>query len=146
LAREARRIEVEVCGHRGGGQDQAAAAHGGFLFLSFDGRDAAARPLAVASETARALRRRGVLAYTGRSRISGRRIEAVVERFRRGDRATAAALDALAACAREAGEALKAGDLDHLAGAVDRNWESEKRLHPSITNATLDRLFVIARR
>ncbi|HET6202618.1 MAG TPA: hypothetical protein VFI25_07425 [Planctomycetota bacterium] len=146
LAREARRIEVEVCGHRGGGQDQVAAARGGFLSIAFDGADGEARRIGVAASLRKALRRRCLLVYSGRSRISGRLIEAVMRRFIRGDRRTCAALDALLACAEEARRALRAGDAEALARAVARNWEAEKRLHPSITNARVERLFAAAAR
>lgn len=141
LAREARRIEVEVCGHLGGGQDQAAAAHGGFLFVEFDGPDGKARRIRLSPATRRALRRRLVVVYSGRSRVSGRLIDGVMGRFRRGERRTCAALDALLECAEAAREALARGDVDALASAIARNWEAQKRLHPSITNRRLESLF-----
>jgi D-glycero-alpha-D-manno-heptose-7-phosphate kinase len=146
LARQARRIEVEVCAHRGGGQDQVAAARGGFLSIQFDGPDGEARPIPLPPPFLRQLRSRCVLVYTGIPRISGRLIEGVMGRFLRGERATRAALDALAACARAARRALRAGDVEALAEAVGRNWEAEKRLHPSITNARIERLFAAAAR
>ncbi|MCI0586622.1 MAG: GHMP kinase [Planctomycetes bacterium] len=146
LAREAHRIEVEVCGHRGGGQDQVAAACGGFLSIRFDGPDGEARPIPLPSSFLRELRSRCVLVYTGIPRISGRLIEGVMGRFLRGERTTCAALDALAACARAARRALRAGDVEALAEAVGRNWEAEKQLHPAITNARIERLFAAAAR
>jgi len=144
LAREARRIEVEVCGHRGGGQDQAVAASGGFLEIAFDGPDGKARRVPVSDPVLEALRRRCVLVYTGLPRISGRLIEGVMRRFLRGEPSTRAALDALVECARAARRALEAGDIEALALAVAANWAQQKRLHPSITNARIERLFAAA--
>src|SRR5262245_37795043 len=146
LAREARRIEVEVCGHRGGGQDQASAARGGFLSIRFDGPEGDARPIPLPPAFLRELRSRCVLVYTGIPRISGRLIEGVMGRFLRGERKTCAALDALAECAWAARRALRVADLEALAGSVGRNWEAQKRLHPSITNARIERLFAAAGR
>ncbi len=144
LAREARRIEVEVCGHRGGGQDPIAAARGGFLSIRFDGPEGDARPILVPAAFRREIRSRCVLVYSGIPRISGRLIEGVMGRFVRGERKTGAALDTLADCAQAARAALRGADVEALAEAVGRNWEAQKRLHPSITNARIERLFAAA--
>src|SRR5205807_246373 len=41
-------------------------------------------------------------------------------------------------------DALEQGDFARTAGLVNHNWAAQKRLHPSVTNAEVERLFAAA--
>ena len=59
---------------------------------------------------------------------------------------TRGAIDRLKAIACEMKEALMRGDLDSFAKLLAENWENQKRLHPSVTNEQIEKLFAIAKR
>ncbi len=141
LAERSRRTEVEELGVPGGFQDHYAAAFGGALLLTYDGGVAVER-LAISDATSDALARRGVLVYTGVSRISASTITAVSDAYRARDRAVCAALAAMKALAVEMAVSLRAGDLDALGEQLGEHWVHQRALHPTITT---DRIEAIGR-
>ena len=84
-AAESRDRRSRSCGIAGGFQDHYAAAFGGALLLSFSRLRAAWSAPDLPDATADALARRGVLLYTGESRISAQTIAAVRDGYVAGD-------------------------------------------------------------
>ncbi|HET7456584.1 MAG TPA: hypothetical protein VFJ74_02950 [Gemmatimonadaceae bacterium] len=139
LAQESRRLEVDDLGVAGGWQDHYAAAFGGALGLRFEGgSDIRVERIPLAPETVRALERRCTIVYTGRSRISGETITAVLDAYRTRERATLAALDAMKSLAGQMTTALAAGSVDELAALVGEHWEWQRALHPAISTPLID--------
>lgn len=133
----------QVLGITGGKQDQYAATLGGFNFLRF--RDSVdVDRLDLPSEFVEELSSRTVLCWTGESRVSGDIHDRVWEAYRSGDSDTISALFELRSAAEKARESLLEGDIDGLASVVRTNWENQKRLHESVTNADVNRLFEVA--
>ena len=145
LAEASRALEVEELGIAGGRQDHYAAAIGGALDLGF-GVTVDVRRIALPPDCVRAIESRCVVAYTGKSRISGETITAVRDAYRGGERRVVGALARMAALAGEMADALTRGALDDLAALVDEHWTHQRALHPAITTPRIDALYDAARR
>jgi D-glycero-alpha-D-manno-heptose-7-phosphate kinase len=143
LAELSRRTEVEDLGIAGGFQDHYAAAFGGALLLTFEGCVGVER-LALSAATSEGLARRGVLLYTGESRISANTITTVVDACRAHDPQVCGALAHMKALARHMAAALRAGDLDTLGALVGEHWVHQRALHPSITTPRIDAIVAAA--
>ncbi|MBM4032774.1 MAG: GHMP kinase [Planctomycetes bacterium] len=143
LASEIEREELHILG---GKQDQYASALGGVQFMEFFGETVRAAPLRLAAATEFALQKHLVLCYTEQSRLSGDIHQRVTDAFARGEPGTTGAMADLKRIAREMKDALLLGDLDAFARLMSENWENQKRLHPSVTNARIEELFAIAAR
>jgi D-glycero-alpha-D-manno-heptose-7-phosphate kinase len=141
LAERSRRTEVEDLGIAGGFQDHYAAAFGGALLLTYEGC-VGVELLAVSDATCDALAHRGVLLYTGVSRISASTIVAVSDAYRARDPRVCSALARMKALAVEMAASLRAGDLDTLGEQIGEHWVHQRALHPAITT---DRIEAIAR-
>jgi len=145
LAEWSRAVEVEELGIAGGRQDHYAAAFGGALGLSF-GRHTTVDRCAMSAATVHALEARGLLVYTGESRLSGTTITAVLDAYRDRVPRVLDALDRMKALAVQMRDALRAGDVDALAAHVDEHWTHQRALHPKITTDRIDALETAARR
>jgi D-glycero-alpha-D-manno-heptose-7-phosphate kinase len=145
LAELSRRTEVEELGIAGGFQDHYAAAFGGALLLTFEGCVGVER-LTLGESTSNALAHRGLLIYTGESRISASTITTVVDACRAHDPRVCGALARMKLLAREMAAALRAGDLDALGTLVGEHWTHQRMLHPSITTPRIDAIMDVARR
>jgi D-glycero-alpha-D-manno-heptose-7-phosphate kinase len=134
-----------LLGILGGKQDEYASALGGIRYYTF--RDTVqAEQLDLGSVLTEELRSRLVLVYSGASRLSGSIHEHVWGGFRAGEPGVAGALASLRRLAREMKDALLSHDLDTFGDLLTENWESQKALHPSVTNPQLDDIFDLARR
>jgi D-glycero-alpha-D-manno-heptose-7-phosphate kinase len=137
LAELSHRTEIEELGVPGGFQDHYAAAFGGALLLTYDGC-VGVELLSVSDETRAALARRGVLVYTGVSRISASTITAVSDAYRARDSVVCAALARMKALATEMAAALRHGDLDALGAQLAEHWIHQRALHPTITTERIE--------
>ena len=145
LASRSRETEVEELKVAGGFQDHYAAAFGGALLLTFSdcvGVEALTLPPRCADD----LVRRGVLLYTGESRLSGNIVGAVRESYERGDTQVCVSLERIKALAGEMAAALRAGDLDSLGRLVGEHWVHQRGLHPSITTPRIEAIVDTAAR
>jgi D-glycero-alpha-D-manno-heptose-7-phosphate kinase len=145
LATLSRATEVEDCGVAGGYQDHYAAAFGGALLLGF-GECISVEPLTLPGTSAADLVTRGVLVYTGESRLSGSTITAVRDAYLNGEQRTVAALARMKALAGEMAGAMRAGDIDALGRMVGEHWVHQRALHPSITTPRIDSIVETAER
>ena len=145
LASLSRATEVEELGMAGGFQDHFAAAYGGALLLTF-GATADVERIELTDHTRTELARRGILVYTGESRISGDTIIAVRNAYLAGDRRVVDALARSKSLAFEMAAALRAADLDTLGALVGEQWIHQRQLHPSITTPRIDTIVETAAR
>lgn len=142
LAHEACQLGA-LLGILGGKQDEYAAALGGVNLMRF-GEDVSVEALPLAPETQAALEARLVLCYSQQARLSSDIHDRVWGAYERGDGAVGAHLRKLREIALAMRETLVAGDFPATAALLNRNWAAQKRLHPSITNATVDALLTTA--
>ena len=89
-------------------------------------------------------RRTWLLCYTGKSRLSSDIHQKVVDAFLSNDSETLSALGNLKTITRDMKTALLKGDLFNFARLLSENWKNQKRLHSSVTNPQIDKLFEIA--
>jgi D-glycero-alpha-D-manno-heptose-7-phosphate kinase len=144
LAELASRIEREELHIRGGKQDQYASATGGVSYLTFEGHRVTHYALRLDEDLVREMHRRMVLCYTGTSRLSGAIHQHVAEAVARGEPGTVRAMAELKRIAAAMRRALLSGDLAGFGRLLSENWENQKRLHPSVTNAEVEGLFAAA--
>jgi len=144
IAELAHLLETEELHVAGGKQDQYAAAVGGVNFLEFNDPAVAVSPLRLAQGVVNELEKHLVLCYTGKSRVSGNIISAVMNAYQQGVPSTTRALHRLKEIAREMKSALLRGDLAAFGRLLSENWACQKALHPSVTNPQIDVLFELA--
>ncbi|MDQ6887816.1 MAG: hypothetical protein M3068_11035 [Gemmatimonadota bacterium] len=144
LAERSREVEVEELGIAGGRQDHYAAAFGGALGLWF-GESVTVRQLDLDSDVLARLERRCVVGYTGRSRLSGETITAVLDAYRDREPRVTGALARMRTLAQEMIMALELGSLDDLGALVDEHWEHQRSLHPTIETPEIERVLALAR-
>ena len=145
LAEWSRAVEVDEMKIAGGRQDHYAAAFGGALALTFDGKTRV-ECIALPAHAQHALERRCVLAYTGESRISATTITAVLDAYRDRVPRVVEALARMKSLAVDMAQALRSGDIDALSLLVDEHWREQRSLHPAITTARIDAIEDAARR
>jgi D-glycero-alpha-D-manno-heptose-7-phosphate kinase len=145
LAARSRATEVEELHVAGGYQDHYASAYGGALLLRFTDC-VGVEPLPLADATADRFVRRGVLLYTGESRLSGETVAAVRDAYLAGDPRATAALARMKTLAIEMADALRADDLDGLGALLREHWVHQRDLHPLITTPKIEAIVETALR
>jgi D-glycero-alpha-D-manno-heptose-7-phosphate kinase len=144
LAEEASRIERDELGILGGKQDHYASALGSLSFLEFRGEVVRSSELKVTRSVALELEKNLVICYTGKSRLSGEVHARVKERFENNDPHTVGAIEEMKSIALEMKDALLGEKMTSFAELLNRNWDCQKRLHPSVTNDQIEEIFQTA--
>ncbi len=144
LAQAAIRLETGKLQNTGGGQDQYAAAFGGFQGFHFAAGGVTRRALAVPAAAQQALAGALLLCYSGVSRISGDVLGAIMARYRDGDAAVIGHLRRLRDLGHAAEAALLAGDVAALGPLMTDAWRAFRALHPSVSTPTIERIFALA--
>jgi D-glycero-alpha-D-manno-heptose-7-phosphate kinase len=140
IAELAHLIEKEELGIWGGRQDQYASALGGFLFMEFKEKVKWER-LEVNDEFGKELERRLVLCFSGRSRLSGRIIYEVMDRYEE----VLDLLDEMKEIAYYMRDAIIKSDIEALGKLMNENWERQKRLTEGISDQQIEIIFQIAK-
>ena len=144
LAEMASAIERYELGILGGKQDQYASAMGGINFMEFSGEDVKTINLQLPFDIIWELEKNLIICYTGKSRLSGDIHEKVKGAFLESEPNTVSAIENLKRIAVDMKDALLKGNLNDFAELLDENWRNQKRLHSSVTNSEIDKLFEIA--
>lgn len=133
LARAAHQNETVDLGLQSGVQDQIAAAYGGCNLVTIDPYpEVDVRALNLASATWDELAGRIVTVYLGAPHRSNAVHELVIAHLARSNGAPL--LARLRAAARQAADALIAGDVDRYGEAMIANTEAQAALHPALVN------------
>ena len=145
LAREACRIEIDICGKPIGKQDQYIAAYGGLKFIEFlPDESVAVTPLPCSRQTIQTLEAHLLLLYTGLTR-SADTILAEQSRNTCTHREIRESLRRMRGIATQLREALLAGDLDAFGRCLHEGWMEKRRLARGISNGQIDRWYETAR-
>ena len=112
LAELSRDLEVSDLGIAGGRQDHYAAAHGGGLGLRFSRGRVDVRNISLGIKTRLELERRCFIVYTGKSRMSGDTIAAVLEGYQKREPHVLLALQRMRETAEQMADALAAGNVN----------------------------------
>ncbi len=137
-------IERHELGILGGKQDHYASAVGGISFMEFQGEEVKTSPLKLPPHIRYELEKNLVLCYTGQSRLSGNIHQNVTQAYKSGEAGVREALENLKAIAESTKTALIRGRLTDFGELLTENWVNQKKLHSSVTNEQIDKLFHIA--
>ena len=136
-------------GVAGGRQDQYAACYGGLSYMTFTRASAPGGPVAIErlempEGHLEALEKRLVLVDSGVARLSGEIHAAVWASYARHDDTVTGALLALKQYAKAMRDAIAGSDFGGIRHVLNENWLQQKRLHPSVTNDTIESIFALA--
>jgi len=141
FAEQASLIERKELGILGGKQDHYASALGGISFMEFSGEYVKVSKLQLSRDVMLELEKSLVLCYTGKSRLSGDIHRKVREAYQGEEPKTRQALRNLKVIAQEMKNVLLGGDLKAFGQLLNKNWQNQKALHPSVTNEQIDEIF-----
>ncbi|MCB0217171.1 MAG: GHMP kinase [Chloroflexi bacterium] len=141
LAEAACALEIERLGRPIGVQDQYASAYGGLNLICFSGDAVRVEPVSDDERLARRLGERLLLFFTGVTRASA----SVLNEQQANIEARRPLLRRMAAQAREACAALRAGELDALGELMHEGWQLKRQLASGVSNPELDALYARAR-
>jgi D-glycero-alpha-D-manno-heptose-7-phosphate kinase len=145
LAEAAHAIETVEVGLQSGVQDQIAAAYGGCNLITIDPYpDASTRALDLPPFTWDALTTRLITVYLDAPHRSDALHEKVIEAV--GAASKHDAFASLRAAARDAADALVAGDIDAYGQAMIFNTEAQATLHPSLVSEQARAVIAVAKR
>ncbi len=138
-----------AAGVAGGRQDQYAACYGGLSYMTFTRADVPTGPVAIErlempEGHLEALEKRLVLVDSGVARLSGEIHAAVWAAYARHDDTVTGALLALKQYAKAMRDAIVGSDFGGIRHVLNENWLQQKRLHPSVTNDTIESIFALA--
>ncbi len=137
-------IERHELGILGGKQDHYASAVGGIRFMEFQGEDVKTSPLRLPPHIRYELEKNLVICYTGKPRLSGDIHQKVTQAYKSGEPGVRKSLENLKSIAESTKTALIRGRLTDFGELLTENWENQKKLHSSVTNEQIDKLFNIA--
>lgn len=137
-------IERHELGILGGKQDHYASAVGGINFMEFQGEEVKTSPIKLPAHIRYELEKNLVLCYTGQSRLSGNIHHNVTQAYKSGEPSVRKALENLKTIAESTKTALIRGRLSEFGELLTENWHNQKKLHASVTNEQIDKLFKIA--
>ena len=146
IAELSRSIEIGDLGIPGGRQDHYAAAFGGALGLRFSSGGTEVTRIPLGAEFRDEIERRCSIIYTGKSRISGETINAVLGAYEAREPRVLRALERMRETAEDMARALEARDLDALAELVGEQWHHQRSLHPAIPTPLIDEIIERAAR
>ena len=132
-----RSIETQVLRIPTGEQDYHPAQHGGALALHYTVEGTRVERLAVNTDE---LGLRTVLVFTGVSRSSGVSNWDMLKRHLDGDSEVRQALEDILRATRDMRRALLAADWKASGQALAREWAARRRMSPTVTNESIDRL------
>lgn len=134
LAREACKIEVEICGKAMGKQDEYIAAYGGLQFIEFNPDET------VTVERIPVDRQRfssGLMLYF--TNVT-RKAEPILKEQQTNTQAKKQFLDGIRSLANEARDAAQSRNYGRIGDILDRNWEMKKELAGGITKPEIDEM------
>ena len=146
IAELSRSIEIGDLGIPGGRQDHYAAAFGGALGLRFSSGRTEVTRIPLDSDFRGEIERRCLVIYTGKSRISGETINAVLGAYAAREPRVLRALERMGRTAEEMAGALRERDLDALAELVAEQWLHQRSLDPAIPTPLIDEIIERAAR
>ena len=141
----AHRIETEMLKQQSGIQDQLCSAYGGINYVEmFNYPYASVSPIHVPNSIWWELERRLALIYMGRSHNSSELHEIVIRELEHAG-PDCPKLDALRKTAPRSRDALISGDFKALGKAMVDNTEAQRRLHPKLVSADVEKVIRIAK-
>lgn len=146
LAREAARIEIDICGKPIGKQDQYIAAYGGLQYIQFNpDQTVFTEPILCKAETRRTLESRLLMLYTGITR-SADTILAEQKVNTETDENKRSVLRRMTQMAQDLRAVLGDNDLDAFGEILHQSWLLKRGLASGISSGQIDEWYACARR
>jgi D-glycero-alpha-D-manno-heptose-7-phosphate kinase len=143
LACEACEIEIDILGKPIGIQDQYIAAYGGLRFIEFlPNGQVICQTIVLTPQLQRRLNGNLMLFFTGITRQAG----SILDEQQRNINGRRSILRQMKEMAYTARNELAIGNLDALGGLLHEGWLLKKQLAGSISNDTIDAMYLAARR
>lgn len=140
LLRLAKTLETTVIQVPTGYQDYLAAIHGGVNAWHFGTPGITREPLRLSSRFTKHLEEHLILAYTGRPHFSGVNNWEIFKSHVNGSRRIYRLFEELRDNALAMTQALKSESLAAVARVLKRDWATRKKLAPTVSTPTIDRL------
>ena len=137
LAKEAIRVERELCGEAGGVQDQLAASFGGFHRYFFSRDSFRVEPIKITKEAKEYLFGNLLLLFTGFTRFAAD----VSENQQNNLPHSLAYLDEMKQLTDEAETLLNRNDIDGFGRLLGEEWKCKKMLSHMISNDSIDEIY-----
>lgn len=144
LVADALYIENVMLNNINGGQDQYAAALGGFHAFNFDGDKVSVKNLNVSKDTISQIENRSILCYTGESHVSGDVLNSIMGNYEKGKTGTVTALREMKDLAHEVEQALVLGNVDKFGVLIREVGLHQRSYHPNIHPKSVRDLFDLA--
>ncbi len=145
IAYAAHYVETGILGQQSGIQDQLCAAYGGINYIEmFDYPYAAVSQILVSNPIWWELERRLALIFLGRSHSSSKIHEMVIQNLEDAGPDNPK-LEALRKTAKQARDALYAGDFAALGASMIANTEAQANLHPALVSREALQIIEIAK-
>jgi len=137
LAKEAIRLERELCAEAGGWQDQAEVAYGGLNRISFSKDGFKVEPVNLPKSRISELESRLLLVFTGFTHFAGE----VSETQKKNIKSSLQSLHELRRLTDEAHKILTCGGLDDFGRLLRETWELKRSLSDKITTERIDGIY-----
>jgi D-glycero-alpha-D-manno-heptose-7-phosphate kinase len=145
VAAAAQRIETELLHQQCGIQDQLCSAYGGINYIEmFNYPHASVSSIIVPNSIWWELERRLALVYLGKSHSSSQIHEMVIRELENAG-PDSPKLEALRKTAPRSRDAVYSGDFNALGKAMIDNTDAQRRLHPKLVSADVDKIVRIAK-
>ena len=140
LAEEAFHIEREILGHAGGYQDQYISALGGIQVLEISNElKVKARSLDIDKKTLNKIQSGLFIIHSGIERDSGKMIE---QQEKEQETDIFGIYDHIKEIGKSSVDYLKNGEVKELGQAMDEHWKIKKKLTKSMSNSSIDKMYV----
>jgi len=137
LAKEAIKLERELCGESGGIQDQIAAAYGGFNKIVFNEAGFQVYPVIIKAEIKEALNANLMMFFTGMSRISSTIQVEQEKNLEAKHRQLLEQKDLV----DKAEKALVEGRIDDFGRLLDVGWRLKREINNRVSNGAIDEYY-----
>lgn len=146
LAKEACRIEIEICGEPIGKQDQYASAFGGLNFIQFNEDDTVfTNPIICKRETVETLQENTLVFYTGLTRSASSLLKVQDENLKQSAEKREA-MKKMVKLAFEMRDALQQNSLDGFGETLHENWLLKKSMTDGVTSEQIEDWYSQARK
>ncbi len=125
-------LDAGELGSSGKRQDHISAAVGGILEIDFFGERVERRRVVLGDDAFAELGQHLLLVYTGQTHFSLQAYRRIWEAYSAGDEEVVRAMCGMRDVARDVRAMLEAGDWEALARLVDRNWQYQLTLDPTM--------------
>lgn len=146
LAREACRIEIDICGKPIGKQDQYIAAYGGLQNIQFNpDENVFVSPVIFSPEIKQKLQKHLLLFYTGITRSADKILKEQTSNTE-NSREKRAVLQKIVGIAQDMHAALVANDLSGFGEMLHQGWLAKKQMALGISTSLIDEWYQLAQK